>query len=75
MKAAQVKEYGKTEKIVLQEIVKPTPGEGQALVMVMAAAVNPFDVILASGAVAEMIPLNLPYTIGGDFAGVVEGTG
>lgn len=71
MKAAQVSEYGSTEKILMQEAPVPTPKDGHSLVQVMAAGVNPFDVTLLSGSLAKMIPLVLPYTIGGDFAGIL----
>lgn len=75
MKAVQVSEYQSPIILNTVEVAQPTLKDGQVLVKVMAASVNPFDVTLASGAMASMIPLSLPYTIGGDLAGVVEGTG
>ena len=72
MQAAQVSEYGDASKILVQEAATPIAREGQVLVTVVAASVNPFDLTLASGAMAGMIPLTLPYTIGGDFAGTMD---
>lgn len=75
MKATQVNEYQNPIKLNTIELAQPSAKDGQVLIKVMAASINPFDVTLASGAMASMIPLSLPYTIGGDLAGVVEGTG
>lgn len=76
MKAAQINKYGGSGVIEINmNAPKPVAGEGQVLVEVYAAAVNPFDSIIRSGAMQQMIPLVFPTTIGGDFAGVVVGTG
>lgn len=70
MKAAQLKEYGRQLEVV--EVEKPSPGEGQVLVEVHAAAVNPFDVKVQGGVYKEFISIDLPATLGGDVAGVVS---
>lgn len=70
MKAAQYSEFGDAEAIKIVEIDKPTPGDNQILVEVKAAAINPFDYKVRSGAYGDM-GLALPVTIGGDFSGVV----
>lgn len=75
MKAAQIKEYGGPENVSIVDIDKPTLGEGQVLVEVHAASLNPFDTMIRSGAYKEMIPLDLPKTLGGDIAGVVVEVG
>lgn len=75
MKAIQVNEYQTPIKLNVLEVAQPSAKDGQVLIKVMAASINPFDVTLATGAMASMIPLSLPYTIGGDVAGIVEGTG
>jgi NADPH:quinone reductase-like Zn-dependent oxidoreductase len=42
---------------------------------VYAASLNPFDWKLRAGYMKEMIPLKFPFTIGGDFSGVVTNLG
>lgn len=75
MKAAQIKEYGGPEKVLVVDIEKPTLGDGQVLVEVHAASLNPFDTMIRIGAYKEMIPLDLPKTLGGDFAGIITELG
>lgn len=71
MKAAQINEYGSFDVIKIVDIDKPAPGEGQILVELRAASLNPFDYKLRKGYMKDTIPLQLPITIGADFAGVV----
>jgi alcohol dehydrogenase len=72
MEAAQISEYGTAEVIkVNTEAKKPAAGEGQVLVGVRAASVNPFDNIVRQGHARAMKELDFPATLGGDFAGVV----
>ncbi len=73
MKATQINEYGGEDVIKLtNDASKPQPGDGQVLVEVKAAAVNPFDIKVRDGQVKEFIPLTFPATLGGDFAGIVS---
>lgn len=71
MKAAQISEYGDSSVIHIINTDKPTVGKGQVLVGVHASSINPFDTIVRSGYMKEMIPLSLPITLGGDISGVV----
>ena len=75
MKAAQVTKYGGPEVIQVSEIDKPTVKEGQVLVEICDASLNPFDYKVRSGAYQKFIPLTLPYIPGGDFSGVVVEVG
>lgn len=76
MKAAQYSKYGGPEVIEINENVSaPSAGSGQVLVEVHAASLNPFDYKLRTGYMKEMIPLQFPVTIGGDFSGVVTNLG
>jgi NADPH:quinone reductase len=59
--------------MTLDEVPVPTPGEGQVLVKVRAAALNFPDVLMAMGMYQERPPL--PYTPGVELCGEVEGTG
>jgi NADPH2:quinone reductase len=57
----------------LEEAPTPVPGEGQVLVRVIGAGVNPADTYSRSGAYANKPPL--PFTPGTDGAGLVESVG
>ena len=43
MKAIIVREYGAPEVMKLEEVPNPEPGDGQVLVRILAAGVNPAD--------------------------------
>lgn len=73
MKAAQFSDYGGPEVIIINEVPKPTLSGNQVLIEVHAAAINPFDYKLRRGYMKEMMPLQLPIILGGDFSGVVVG--
>lgn len=76
MKAAQINEYGGSEVLKLNpDAPKPTPKDGQVLVEVYAAAVNPWDNKVRDGSVKDFISLAFPATLGGDVAGVVSELG
>ena len=73
MKAIVVQEYGEPEVMKIEEIDTPEPGDGQVLVKIHAAGVNPVDTYLRTGIHAHAP--ELPYTPGKDGAGVVERVG
>ncbi|MDB5306151.1 MAG: hypothetical protein JWO38_353 [Gemmataceae bacterium] len=75
MKAIRVHNYGGPEQLRYEDAPVPEPAEGQVLVRVQAASVNPIDYKLASGAFKDRMPLQFPWTPGGDFSGVVEVVG
>jgi len=75
MKAAQINEYGHISVIQINEIDRPEPDDGQVLVEVAAASLNPFDTKLREGYMQAGIPLQFPATLGGDFAGTIVATG
>lgn len=72
MKAIRVTKHGGPEVLQLEEVAKPTPGNGQVLLRVAAAGVNPVDTYLRSGTYPNA---NVPYTPGFDAAGTIEATG
>ncbi len=72
MKAAQINEYGDASAVIINEVEQPALQPGQVLVEVYAASLNPFDSMVRSGALKDNIPLQLPITLGGDFAGIVS---
>jgi NADPH:quinone reductase len=71
MKAIRVHATGGPEQLVLDEVPRPVPAEGQALVRVEAAGVNYIDVYHRTG----LYPQPLPFTPGSEAAGVVEEVG
>ncbi len=75
MKAVQFNEYGDASVLSVVEIKKPAVSEGQVLVEVTAASLNPFDSKLRDGVMKDGITLNLPITLGGDIAGIVSEIG
>jgi NADPH2:quinone reductase len=68
MKALRFAEFGPPSVLRIEEVAIPEPGEGEALVQVKAAAINPSDIVNVSGHFAKT---TLPRTPGRDFAGVV----
>jgi NADPH2:quinone reductase len=74
MKAIRVDEFGGPDVMRLLEVADPQAGQGQVLVRVRAAGVNPVDAYIHTGMYAARKPA-LPYTPGMDGAGVVEAIG
>lgn len=75
MKAVFLKSYGGVDQLELGELPRPKPGPGEVLIRIAASAVNPFDLILRQGYMAQLIPLPLPAVLGGDGAGTVAELG
>lgn len=76
MKAVQINTYGGVEVLEVNlDVAKPVAGDGQVLVEVKAASINPFDWKVREGYSKDYIKLQFPATMGGDFAGVVIGFG
>jgi NADPH:quinone reductase-like Zn-dependent oxidoreductase len=75
MKAALLQAYGDVDQFVLGDIPTPQAGPGEVLIRIEASAVNPFDLILRQGFMAQYIPLPLPAVLGGDAAGTIAGLG
>jgi NADPH2:quinone reductase len=74
MRAWRVHELGDPSQVLsLDEVDQPTPGEGQVLVRVKAAALNFPDVLMAAGLYQERPPL--PYIPGVELCGEVVETG
>jgi NADPH2:quinone reductase len=73
MRAWRVHELGDPSTMTLDQVDVPTPGEGQVLVRVRAAALNFPDVLMAMGLYQERPPL--PYIPGIELCGEIEGTG
>ena len=80
MKAIFYDRYGSPDVLELREIDKPVPGNGEVLVKVSAASVNPYDHHFLTGTpyiLRAMAGLRRPKqnVLGIDFSGVVEAVG
>lgn len=73
MRAVVCREYGTPEDLVLDELPDPTPGPGQVVVKVHAAAVNYSDVLLIGGKYQVKVPP--PFSPGSELAGEVLAVG
>jgi len=73
MKAIRVHEFGGPEVMKVENVPDLKPGEGQVVVRVKAAGVNPVDTYIRAG-VYPRKP-SLPFTPGNDGAGTVESVG
>ncbi|CCN70644.1 NADP-dependent oxidoreductase [Vibrio nigripulchritudo] len=78
-KKVVITQFGETDVLAIQSEAIPEPAEGEVLVKVHFAGVNPIDVKTRKGLgwAAEANKDNLPWTPGYDVSGVVEkcGTG
>lgn len=69
MRAAYIQQTGSPAVIQFGELPTPAPAAGEVLVKVGAAAINPIEVYIRSGAIS--MPLQFPYIPGCDLAGTV----
>jgi NADPH:quinone reductase-like Zn-dependent oxidoreductase len=70
VKAVRVLEYG--GELVFSDVPTPTIAGDEILVKVKSTAVNHLDLVEASGAARQILPIELPWIPGHEFAGVVE---
>lgn len=76
MKTAQINKYGGKEVVEINNTIsKPKAEEGKIVIEIHAAGVNPIDWKIRQGYLAQMMPLQFPATMGGDFSGVVTEVG
>ena len=69
MRALRIETFGDLDRLSVRDLPPPTPGDGEALVRVEAAGLNPSDVGNASGRFGQT---TLPRTPGRDYAGIIE---
>ena len=75
MKAVRIHEFGGPEVLRVEDLPTPEPGEGEVLVRVSAASVNPVDYKIRSGSYPKAGPDQLPIALGRDVCGTVERLG
>ena len=73
MKAILVRQFGGPEVLKAENVDRPEPGEGEVLVRVKAAGVNPVDTYIREGIYASTPAL--PFIPGKDGAGEVDAVG
>jgi NADPH:quinone reductase-like Zn-dependent oxidoreductase len=75
MQAIRVHQYGGPEQLKLEEVPRPEPQAGEALIRVYAAGVLPADWKMRGGFFKNFFPTSFPYIPGSAVAGVVEEVG
>ncbi len=80
MRAAVRRRYGPADGVAIEEVERPTPGEGEVLIRVTASSVNPADWHMMTGLpylVRLQAGLRSPKrpVLGADVAGIVEAAG
>jgi NADPH:quinone reductase-like Zn-dependent oxidoreductase len=73
MKAARIHNFGGPEVILVEDVPRPRPANGEVLVRVTAAGVGPWDALIREGKSKVSPPP--PLTLGSDLSGVIEETG
>ena len=68
-KAIRFHDYGGAEVLRFEEIEQPAPKDGEMLVRVHAASVNPVDWKIRDGLVRKRFNPQLPVIPGGDLSG------
>ncbi|MFL6127373.1 NADP-dependent oxidoreductase [Actinophytocola sp.] len=74
-KAVRFDEYGGRDVLRVVDVPVPEPGEGEVLVRVRAAAINPGEAKIREGALHHLWPAAFPSGQGSDLAGVVTELG
>ena len=74
-RAVRYDAFGGREVLRVDEVAMPVPGDGEALVEVRAAGINPGEAAIRSGAMAQVFPSTFPSGQGSDLAGVVLALG
>jgi NADPH:quinone reductase-like Zn-dependent oxidoreductase len=75
MQAIRFHDHGGPDQLVMDQVPMPEPSQGQVLVRVYAAGVNPVDWKIRAGWMREFLPTPLPAGTGRDFAGMIEALG
>src|SRR5687767_10542638 len=75
MTAVRIHEFGGREVLKVEQAPRPMPGEGELLVRVYAASVNPVDWKIRKSGARGWLDVKTPYVPGFDVSGVVESVG
>jgi len=75
MKAVSIYSYGGPEVLSYREVPYPHPADGEVLVRVHAAGINPVDWKIREGHLKGLLAHTFPLILGWDVSGVVEAVG
>ena len=75
MKCVRIHKFGGPEVVQVDELTQLVPAEGEFVVKVAVAAVNPVDIKIRDGQIPSVTQKDLPVTLGRDGAGVVAAVG
>jgi NADPH:quinone reductase-like Zn-dependent oxidoreductase len=75
MKAVRMHGYGGTEVLKYEDAPRPEPAEGEVLVKVHAAGVNPVDWKIRQGYMRGFRDYPMPFILGWDFSGTIDQLG
>jgi NADPH:quinone reductase-like Zn-dependent oxidoreductase len=75
MKAVCIYSYGGPEVLAYKDVPCPHPSDGEVLVRVHAAGINPVDWKIREGHLKGMLNHTFPLILGWDVSGVVESVG
>ena len=67
--------YGDRDVLYVADVAMPTPAAGEVVVAVKAAAINPGEAKIRSGALRDSFPATFPSGEGSDLAGIVVAVG
>ncbi|MGV9799314.1 NADP-dependent oxidoreductase [Mycobacterium sp. NPDC003449] len=74
-RAVQFDEYGGIDVLQVRDVPRPVPGDGEVLVEVRAAGINPGEAMIREGYLHERWPATFPSGQGSDLAGVIVEVG
>lgn len=75
MRAVKFEKYGGLDVLQVEETARPTPAEGQVLVKVKAAGINPGEASIREGKLEKQYHTTFPSGEGSDLAGIIEEIG
>jgi NADPH:quinone reductase-like Zn-dependent oxidoreductase len=73
MKAIRLLEFG--GQLMFDDVPAPAIARDEILVKIKSTAVNHLDLVKASGALRQILPIDLPWIPGHEFSGIVEQIG
>ena len=75
MKACTIEKFGGRDQLKITDLPTPEAGDGEVLIRIHAAGVNPVDWKIREGRLIDMFPHVFPLILGWDLAGVIEAVG
>ena len=75
MKACIIEAFGGRDQLRMAELPTPEAGDGEVLIRIRAAGVNPVDYKIREGYLKDNIPCHFPLILGWELAGEVAAVG